>query len=130
MKDREESLTELLMQRMPELAGKVFVNDLPADVKSGVLFKEGYAGATIDPEIRGLRRSRFQIAVRDIRSNYKKAKDLSNAIIQALDIPGEHRVAGGILIKSCRALTEPISYPISDGANIEFSLNFHIVYVV
>ena len=129
MKDREDSLRELLIERVPALRNKVFINHMPAEVVDGVLFKEGYSGATIDPEIKGWRKARFQIAVRDKQSNQKAAKARAWEIINALDIPGELRIPDGILIKHMRPLTEPIAYPISDGVNIEFSLNFQIIYV-
>ncbi|MGS1116737.1 minor capsid protein [Castellaniella sp. UC4442_H9] len=130
MKNREDSINDLLVAVIPALAGHILINAMPAEVVSGALIMEGYAGAEIDPEITGMRRARFQIAVRDNRSKYTEARALADQIIDALTTRGERRVPDGILIKSCRALTEPIPYPISDGNNIKFSLNFFIIYVV
>lgn len=130
MMDRQESIHQVLLLTIPELAGKIFINDLPAMVEAGVLLKEGYSGANIDPEIKGLRKTRFQIAVRDSRENQVLSKRLCKKIMDALSMEVETRVPDGILIKHCRPLTEPIPYPISNGNNIEYSLNFFITYVV
>lgn len=130
MMDRANSIYTVLEDRLPDLKGAIYINELPASATAGVLIKEGYSGATIDPEIRGLRKSRFQIAVRDSKKKYETAKRRAEAIMAALDIKGELRVTDGILIKMCRPLTEPIPYPVSDAGNIEFSLNFYIIYVV
>lgn len=97
---------------------------------SGILIKEGYAGATIDPEIPALRTSRFQIVVRDASTNERAARALAAQIMTAMTVTLETRVPDGILIKNMRPLTEPIAYPLSVGDNIELSLNFQIIYIV
>ncbi|WP_323016476.1 phage tail terminator protein [Castellaniella sp.] len=130
MMDREESIAWVLTTRIPALKGKLFINDLPASATAGVLIKEGYSGAQIDPEIKGRRQARFQIAIRDVRAKTAASKALAHQIMDALDIPGDVPITNGIFIKSCRPLTEPISYPITDGDNIEVTLNFLIHYFV
>ncbi len=97
---------------------------------SGVLIKSGHAGATIDPEIRALRKTRFQVVVRDTMKRYDAAMAIAEAVSDALDISLETRVPDGILVKHCRPLTEPIPFPASDGNNIELVVNFTMTYVV
>lgn len=130
MKDREESIAYLVTQAYSKLTlgTTLFINSMPSTVEKGALIKEGYAGGEIDGYIPNLRKARFQIVVRGPESDYNNSKKLSVLISNALKIDQHTQVPDGIYIKTCRPLNEPISYQVSNGGLVEFSVNYQIIY--
>lgn len=120
-----EPIVELLQDNVSYLkAGtNLFINNLPTGT-TGVLLKEGYGGIEIDGYIPDLRRGRFMVAVRDV--SYQKAKAICEEITGVLTM--KEVSLTGMNVKTCRPLTEPISYRNSTGDMYEFSINFSVVY--
>lgn len=120
-----EPIVELLLDTVSSLKSgtSLFINNMPIG-KTGVLLKEGYGGIEIDGYIPDLRRGRFTVAVRD--TTYPKAKALAEEVMGVLTM--KEQTLTGMHVKTCRPLTEPISYQNSVGDMYEFSINFSVVY--
>lgn len=103
----------------------LFINQAPITSEPIVaLFKQPNAGAEIDPELIGRRRGRFQLVVRadEHEAGEAIAKQLSE-LLTMVETP-----LNGILVRSLRPLHEPVSYAVSVGNKIEFSVNFYWIY--
>ena len=101
----------------------LFVNQMPVG-SLGVLLKESPAGIEIDPELIGRRRGRFQLVVRG--KSYTEAQALIKSAMKELTIL--EKSYGNVLVRSMRAMNEPVSYPLSVGNVFELSVNFMAIY--
>jgi len=106
------------------LGRNLFINRVPADVTTGVLLKETYAGTERDQYIPGLRRGRFQVVVRG--TDFSKTKSLIDTIVDTLSIT--EREFSEVHFKVIAPMTEPIPFMESDGGFCEFTVNFYAVY--
>jgi len=117
-----ESLVPVL--RQAGIAEPIMINHMPHRVRIGVLLLNKLAGAEIDHEIDGLRRSSFQAIVR--HPEYAQGRQLAERVMDALQMA--RREIPGAEVKYIRARHEPVVYPISEGELLEFSVNFDAVY--
>jgi hypothetical protein len=107
--------------------GTLFVNSMPQSIKLGVALMGKLTGDPIDYELPKYRKTGFQLVVR--AQNYQQGEELVKAAVEALTITRptaleEHRV------NYVRPKHDPVSFPVSDGNNTEFSVNFDAVYVI
>lgn len=104
----------------------LFIENIPAAVKEGVLLRGDFFGTPINHELPGYRKTEFQVIVRT--ANYKvgkkKAEDIS--ILLTFD----NRDLTGMAMKYIRPIHEPVAYPLSPGDLLEFSVNFEAAYVI
>ena len=123
---RLESIAEKLeVDGVGTRGASLFVHRMPENVDRGVLLLSRLAGTPINHELPGLRRTSFQVIVRDIdyASGYAKAEQIS----QLLSI--ENQLVGDMNIHWILPKHEPVVYPVSKGDLLEISVNFEAVYV-
>ena len=108
-------------------SGTLFVNSMPQSIGLGVALMSKLTGDPIDYELPKYRKTGFQLVVR--AQNYQEGENLIKAAVEALTITQptsleEHHV------KYVRPKHDFVSFPVSDGNNTEFSVNFDAVYVI
>ncbi len=108
------------------MAKSIFINSMPANVKLGVLLKEPFAGTEIDHELPGYRKAVFQVVVR--ARDYAAGETLIQKVSDTLTL--QEIAMNGLQMKYLRPITEPVSYPITEGNEMEFSVNFDSCYVL
>jgi hypothetical protein len=121
-----EAIAQILEDGLSGLKiGKdIFFNHAPAGKTPCVLIKEPFAGTEIDWETPPYRKARFQVVVR--ARDYPTGRALAQQVSDVLTI-GERDVPG-MAIQHIRPRHEPVSYPVSEGDWIEFSVNFDSFY--
>lgn len=124
-------LTELaahLAGQLPHLMmGKtLFVERIPTSAVDGVMLRVGVDGIQIDHET-GLRKGTIAVILR--ASTTSRGNEGFEHLSRALLMEHETQL-GGYLVKRLEAQTEPRIYPISEGNNVEFSVNYSIVYAI
>ena len=112
--------------RLATLKKNLFIEAMPAKVNEGVMFRSDYYGTPIDHELPGYRKTEFQMIVRSAK--YKDGRDLAVAISNLLTF-GEKQVSG-MAFQFLRPIHEPVSYPLSQGDLLEFSVNFETAYAI
>lgn len=100
----------------------LYVNTLPADITAGVMLRDPLMGHEIDEGLRGFFSSEFQMIVRDADIDAGHAR--AEKIAQALTVANVGNAE--VWISWCRPMTLPISYPRSDGDDIEISIRFRL----
>ena len=104
----------------------IFINSMPLEATAGILLRPPYIGTPIDYELPGYRKTKFNAAVRG--KNYKEAKALADKVMESLTF--YETAFPGVEVKFVRPVAEPVSFPVSDGAMIEFLMIFEAVYVI
>lgn len=105
----------------------IMVYFMPPNVDGGVLLRIGLDGAEIDHELPGYRpRASFQLIVR--AKTYDIGFDVTRRASEALTLPAETTL-GSLRFNYCRPRHDPIVYPRSSGAGLEFSVNFDVNYM-
>ena len=120
-----EPLVEKLQEELGLKPGTdLFINQMPATVKKGVLLRETYGGTEIDGYIPDMRRGRFQVAVRG--KGYSEGYALAEAISEVLTL--DNVTLTGLQVKNMRPISEPAGFALSDANNYEFLVNFVAIY--
>ena len=103
----------------------LFVHRMPESISAGVLLLNRLSGTPINHELPGLRKTSFQVIVRDTdyTSGFTKAEQIS----ELLSI--EDQALGNMNIHWILPKHEPVVYPVSRGDLLEISVNFEAVYV-
>lgn len=104
----------------------LFINSMPAECVVGVLLRPPYIGTPIDYELPGYRKTKFNAAVRG--RTYSEALALSQRVMESLTFSDVEMT--GVSVKYVRPMAEPVSFPTSEGASIEFLMIFEAVYVI
>ena len=103
----------------------IFLYRLPDRVVEGIVFVQPLSGAKIDHELVNYYRSKFQVIIRAKR--FETGLTLTESVVQSLtayDVDLDN-----YKVKYVRPRTEYVSYPVSEGNHIEFSLNFETAFV-
>lgn len=124
------NLQSLAMQLQKDGVGRIgtsiFIADMPADAKSGVLLRGPRLGSPIDYELPGYRNTHFNVSVRG--QTYKEGEALMKKAMASLTIT-ETEIPG-MDIRYIRPQTDPIPFPLSDAKIFEFLVIFEAVYVI
>lgn len=83
-------------------------------------------GLSIDHEVTGLRRGRLTALYRS--PDVKRGTDRMALVMDGLTLTDTR--FGRCLIKQMFPLSEPIPYPVTGTDNVEFSVEFHVVYAI
>lgn len=105
----------------------MFAHQMPLEVSEGILIKDRFSGDRIDHELPGWREGGFQLVVR--AKDFQTGKTLAQQAMGVLNFI-ETPLDATCHIKYMRPRHEPVSYPISPGNLIEFSVNFETAYVM
>ena len=122
---------EMIAERLQDegvgrMGQTIFINHMPVEALVGVLLRPPYIGTPIDYELPGYRKTKFNAAVRG--RNYSEARTLVQKVMDALTF-GDIELSG-LEIRHVRPLTEPVSFPVSDGGMVEFLVIFEATYVI
>jgi len=107
----------------------LFAYNMPETPNIGILLRQPLVGAEIDYELPGYRKSKFQVVVRCKATQIEQGRATIDDFVAKITLMQETALTG-YTIKFMRPRHDPIVYPISEGANLEFSVNFDVVYVI
>jgi hypothetical protein len=130
---RIDLLADLLAAAKVGTPGKdIFEEEMPADVKAGVLLKLPLQGVPIDHELPGYYRGAVQAIVR--AQKVDTGDRLAKRVMEALTL-SEHSFTNEageevMHVNFLRPRTLPIVYPRSDGNGKEWSINLDASYVL
>lgn len=116
-----------------EAAETLYLNEMPGDLKEGVMMRAPLSGVRIDPFIPGFYKPTLQFIVRHTRAveGEKMAYRLMNALkIQAEETYPATDERGQVQLKVFFPRELPIQYPRLDGGTIEWSLNFTTAFTL
>lgn len=119
-----EAIAQYIREENPGLI--IFINHMPAGMRDGVLLTQNASNLSIDYELPGYHRGGFQLVVRCAR--YEVGKAMADSLMATLTLVNQE--VGNMRVNFLRPKHYPISYPISAGDLIEFSLNFTSSYVL
>lgn len=105
----------------------LFLFNMPDTATRGIVLLSSLSGEKIDHELPGYRKPDFQIVAR--AHDYLVGHDLAKSAMEALTISQE-TMLDGMQVKFVRPRHEPVSYPVSDGNYIEWSVNFDATCVI
>lgn len=127
LKDLLALLAEEGVGRIGGKDGNMFVNGMPQSIKLGLSLMGKLTGDTIDYELPKYRKTGFQLVVR--AREYQEGENLIKAAVEALTIT-RPKSLDNHHVKYVRPRHDFVSFPLSDGNNTEFSVNFDAVYVI
>jgi hypothetical protein len=117
-------LRNFLLERVQ--GESIYVFHMPFSVKTGVLLLHNLNGAKLDCELPGYKKAKFQAIVRSPK--FEEGYQLSKEIMTALN--GVRRgTLDGVYYYYIKPIHDPVAFPTSAGDNIEFSVNYEMVYI-
>ena len=102
----------------------VFVHHMPETAMRGILLLHNLNGSKLFPDMPGYKKAKFQAIVRE--RDFQSGYDLSEQIMDALKV--SRKAIGPIYVHYTTPLHDPVSFPVSKGDYIEFSVNYMTVY--
>lgn len=107
----------------------LFIGLMAQNVDNGILLRSPLQGIAYNYEMPGyFARVHFQMIVRC--QDFAVGYDLATRASQALTLVDDSTSLPGYKINYLRPRHEPVSYPLSAGNNLEFSVNFDVNYVI
>lgn len=104
----------------------LFLHMMPAGATQAILLRSPLAGTAINHELPGFYRGEFQVIVR--AADPVEGEKLMKKVVAALTLePGA--VVGAQTFNYCRPRTQPVAFPLSDGALIELSVQMDACFV-
>lgn len=113
-----------LQAELPDEAANTFVLHMPETVQRGILLLHNLNGAKLYPSLPGYKKAKFQAIVRE--RDFQSGYDLAKQVMAALEV--SRKVIGPLYVHHTTPLHDPVSFPVSKGDYIEFSVNFMTVY--
>lgn len=104
----------------------IFINRMPPAAQRAILLRSPLAGTKIDYELPGFYQTEFQLIARS--HDYADGEALVTQAMAMLLIEVETDI-DGVRVNYCRPRTDPITYPLSLGNLLEFSVTFSICFV-
>ena len=112
-------LLELLQMNGLGAAGTdLFLNMMPSTVTRATMLRESLTGTEINYELPEYYKTEFQVIVRS--PDYEDGLRLINDVVKAMTL--EEEVVEDMYFRYCRPKAQPVSFPISDGALIEYTV--------
>lgn len=122
-----ESLLDTLRNAGFEDDGVVLsIDTLPISASKGIFLRSSISGDRIDYELPRFCRGTFRLIAR--AATYQEGQKLLLDAISTLQINKKTKKIGDMNVRYCRAITSPISYPVSEGNLREFAVNMEICY--
>jgi hypothetical protein len=123
----DQLATRLEAQGVGAVGTDIFLYNMPAQAKSGVLLLEPQLGARLDHELPGYRMVRYPITVRT--SHPETGYQLAKKVISALTITRQQAL-GGFTVNYMRSVHEPVPFPVDEGDLVEYAVHVDTCYVV
>lgn len=114
-------------RRIGRIGETLFVTEMPAECKEGVLLMHGPYGTPIDHELPGWRDTGFRVVVRSV--DYLSGEKLMVRACAALQTQTDVNFYGEMLMKRCLPFTEPRPYRRSQGGYWEFEVEMDCTYI-
>lgn len=113
-------------QDVGTIGKSIFVNDMPASCKDGILLLGSYAGTLINHEMPNYFITEFRIVIRSV--DYSVGFALANKVSKVLT---SHTgfTTGNMLVRQCLPINTPRSYRRSVGSFWEFEVDVQVVFV-
>jgi hypothetical protein len=105
----------------------LFVDEMPAECKEGILLLDTYSGTQINHYLPGYRATGFRVAVRS--TDHDAGHELATTVVSALTVHTD-TVVEGITVRQMLPLNDPRPYRRSVGAYWEFEVDVDIVFNV
>lgn len=96
----------------------LFLNMMPSTVNRAAMLREPLTGTEINYELPEYFKTDFQVIVRS--PDFEDGKRLIDDVVAALTL--EEEVVEDMYFRYCRPKAQPVSFPISDGALIEYTV--------
>lgn len=123
-----ENITALLEEKGVGVRGKtIFINNIPSTLTLAIGVFSKLTGDMIDHELPGYVKTSFQLVVRC--QNAQAGEQLITQATEAITLHKE-TVMTNAHVKYVRPRHYPVSFPLSDGNLLEFSVNFDACYVL
>ena len=103
----------------------LFVNMMPAECEKGTLLRNPLTGTAISYYLPGYYKTRVQVIVRS--HDYEEGNDLIKRVVAAMTISTPTQV-DDMWVRYLRPATKPVSFPLSLGNFIEFSVPMDVCY--
>lgn len=105
----------------------IFVTTMPSNLNEGLMFRDHLAGTKVNYELPGYFKGTFQLIARSKRvdTGMQRIQQAAAALTMT-----NKTLSDGTIIKRIWPMHLPVSYPLSDGDNMEFSVNFEAIYVM
>jgi len=107
----------------------IFAYNMPETANLAVLLRQPLVGTAIDYELPGYRKTKFQVVLRCKPAEIMQGKAAIDDFVEKITLHQETTLTG-YKVKYMRPRHDPVMYPISEGGNMEFSVNFDVVYVI
>lgn len=107
------------------LGTSIFVNMMPTECESGVLLRQPLTGTRINYELPDYFKTRVQVIVRT--RNFEPGSQLMKQVTAALLIQSDTQV-GDMFIRYLRPVSKPVSFPVTLGNFIEFTVPMDVCY--
>lgn len=112
-------LIDLLQVKGIGVAGAdLFLNMMPATVTQATMLREPLTGTEINHELPGYYKTEFQVIVRS--PDFIEGRTLIDDVVAALTL--EEETVDSIYFRYCRPYAQPVSFPLSDGSLIEYTV--------
>lgn len=120
------ALAQLLEEKeVGKTCKDIFIDTLPDEASKGIVLRSSISGDEIDYYLPGLMKATFRLIAR--ASFHSDGLEMIQKAIQALTV-WQPRKIGNMRVRSCRPITTPMVYPLSNGNLREFSVNMKIIY--
>lgn len=103
-----------------------FIYRLPESLKEGILITHGLSGASLDPDLPGYKKAKFQVVVRSL--DFEDGYNLSKSIMGIFSSV-KPTTALSSFIYFIQPLHDPLAFPMSKGGFIEFSVTYETAYI-
>ena len=111
-------LERLQMNGLGAAGTDLFLNMMPSTVTRATMLREPLTGTEINHELPEYYKTEFQVIVRS--PDYEDGLRLIDDVVAALTL--EEEVVEDMYFRYCRPKAQPVSFPISDGALIEYTV--------
>ena len=107
------------------LGTTIFVNMMPTECEAGILLRQPLTGTHINYELPEYFKTRLQVIVRT--RNFEAGMLLIKQATAALLIKSDEQV-GGMFVRYMRPASKPVSFPVTLGNFIEFTVPMDVCY--
>lgn len=118
-------VNRLVAQSVGVVGKSLFLSMMPTECQLGVLLRPPLTGTKIDYELPGYYKTTIQIISRS--HDYLEGLELMNKAVSALTIHTDTQL-DGMLVRYLRPRHKPVSFPVSEGNFIEFSVSMEICF--
>lgn len=118
-------INRLVAQSVGVVGKSLFLSMMPTECQLGVLLRPPLTGTQIDHELPGYYKTTLQVIARS--HDYEEGLALVNKAVKALTIKNDTQLQS-LFVRYLRPCHKPVSFPLSEGNFIEFSVKMEICF--